>query len=52
MTAPMYKNGVSMEVTEDPAGRAELAKHGWTESEPAKKQPKPKKKVVADDDSK
>jgi hypothetical protein len=51
MTAPMYKNGVSMEVTEDPAGRAELAKHGWTEKEPAKKQPNPKK-VVADDNGK
>ena len=42
MTAPMYKNGVKMEVTDNPAGRAELAKYGWTESEsesePVKKQ--------------
>jgi hypothetical protein len=51
MTAPMYKNGVKMEVTDNPAGRAQLVKHGWSESEPVKKQPKVKK-VVADDDSK
>lgn len=49
MTAPMYKNGVSMEVTNDPAGRAELAKHGWTEEKPVKKQTK-KKAVIDDND--
>ena len=51
MTAPMYKDGKSMEVTDDPVGRAQLVKHGWSESEPVKKQPKAKK-VVADDNSK
>ena len=50
MTAPMYKNGVVMEVTDNPDGRAELAKYGWTESEPVKKQPKTKKVVVDDND--
>jgi|GEM_PF-5823322 len=50
MPIPMYKNGVSMEVTDDPAGRAELAKHGWTESDTAKKQAKSKKAAVNDDD--
>jgi hypothetical protein len=50
MSAPMYKDGREMDVTDDPAGRAELAKYGWTESEPAKK--KSAKKVVTDDNSK
>ena len=50
MSAPMYKDGVTMNVTDNPAGRAELAKYGWTESEPVKK--KSAKKVVADDNGK
>jgi hypothetical protein len=46
----MYKDGRTMDVTDDPAGRSELAKHGWTETETVKK--KSAKKVVADDNSK
>ena len=50
MTSPMYKDGVEMEVTDDKDGRAELAKHGWTEkpAEAPKKRGRPKK--VKDDD--
>jgi len=53
MTSPMYKNGVEMQVTDNPAGRAVLLKHGWTEaqSDEPKKRGRPKK-VVTDDDSK
>ena len=49
MTTPMYKENREMEVTDDPAGRAELGKYGWTELAPVKK--KSAQKVVADDDS-
>ena len=51
----MYKNGVEMQVTDNPAGRAVLLKQGWTESEAPAEAPKKRgrpKKVVTDDDSK
>lgn len=55
MTSPMYKNGVSMDVTDDEDGRAVLAKHGWKESE-VKEEPKQEKlsmpKASKDDNSK
>ena len=31
MTSAMYRNGEEMQVTNDPDGRAELARFGWTE---------------------
>lgn len=31
-TKPMYKNGVEMQVSVNPKGRAILAKEGWTET--------------------
>ena len=56
MTSLMYKDIRQMEVTDDPAGRAELLKHGWSEKKPVKKRPTQKTadvvvaEVVADDD--
>ena len=56
MTIPMYKDDRQMEVTDDPAGRAELLKHGWSEKKPVKKRSTQKTadvvvaEVVADDD--
>lgn len=48
MTSLMYKDGVEMEVTDDEDGRAELAKHGWTEKDESKPLSMPK---VSNDDS-
>lgn len=52
MTTPMYKSGVEMLVTDDPDSRALLARHGWAEKAPKKKQAAAKKVVIDDNDSK